>query len=308
VRNAFSNGQAIDFDLESPSGIDLSNPRVSPVSLAGSYGVAPFYLGTNSATPFTLMPGGTPAAGQTVTVVVADRAMPASPQTISYMVRPGDTLYAIAGNLAVMLNTNAYLAGLHMVANVIGPVNQPTVTLYWPANAPVTPTVTSASSGLAITHPGGTAQGGSIGMIENIALGDPSHPTILAGGATGTWKISGVSGLLYPGWASFPSANGLVQFFGVYDMAYGVNVSGTGCTNGGGNFSTNSGGTIAETTASTGCTIRFNPPWPWAPNCIVQGYGATQPRSVTEPTATSFSWTNPAPAAAQKFTYKCDFH
>ena len=66
-------------------------------------------------------------------------------------------------------------------------------------------------------------------------------------------------------------------------------------------------GVVSEPASNTGGTITFNAAWPWAPNCTVQGMGATQPITIT-PSTTTLVWTNATLGAGQRFRYQCDFY
>jgi transglutaminase-like putative cysteine protease len=62
--------------------------------------------------------GGTPAAGNTVTLTVTDAALPGGVQAVSYTLPSGATLASVNTNFAAAINANANLAGIGVTATV----------------------------------------------------------------------------------------------------------------------------------------------------------------------------------------------
>lgn len=256
---------------------------------------APIAFGTNWTEPTSGLVSGASLPGSNTT---------AWTETVTYAVDqiPGltDSLGTTAEFLENLINTDPVLVGNHVWASFGGDV----ITVSAPSVFPAI-TVTAASTGGLTTATGsGSAPASPSGAIDGIIVGgaSSSYP-ILSQLNGGSWQVSNVdysNGKLWANWFIGASAT----FTGLTGIISNVNpaVSGTGCS---AVALRDSGGTILETSSSTGCTVTFGTPYPFAPVCSVQGYGATQPSSVTAATTTSFAWSNTAPSGNQQFGVRC---
>lgn len=126
----------------------------------------------------TITVGGTPQAGNVVTLTVNDPALSPNPQAVSYTVQAGNTTTNVASGLATAINANANLAARNITATSSGAV----VTLQVKTgNATTYSKTTTGTVTLTVPNPGyGT--GGNLSTKyagkTNQAILETAHPHI----------------------------------------------------------------------------------------------------------------------------------
>jgi hypothetical protein len=259
---------------------------------------SPIAFGTNWTEPTTGLIVGTSPPGSNNTVWS---------ENVTYTVNqiPGvtDSLLTTAEFLEAAINSDATLTGNHVWATY---KSGPTIIIDAPSIYPTITVTTSVTGTLTAPVTTGVAQISPSGAVRGMIVTASKNYPLFEKLNGGSWEFSGMNTdalHLWPNWA--------VGFSATYDFIYNTpgnlnpTVTGTGCSYNANNNLRDTGGYITETTASTGCTVVFAVPFPYPPICSVVGYGSAQPASITLPTTTGFSWTNPAPSATESFGVRC---
>lgn len=167
------------------------------------------YCAGASATPTVVTIGGTPRAGDTVTLTFTSASLTGSPVSVTYTVVAGDTTSTIAAALETLVNRVQSL----IVGKVYAIASAATLTAYWPADVTLTCSASATGTTTASTA-SGTAQPGSYGQIRAISaplIG--SNPILQFGdtvGVTNNWSVVGIapgSGTVASTWISTPAGS-----------------------------------------------------------------------------------------------------
>lgn len=277
---------------------------------------ASIYLAGPTNTPKTLTLSGTPALGDTVAVTITGATIPTGAATYTYTVTNKDLRYngvnelaSIVRHLEFMTNSLSALAGAHIYG--AGNDND-SFNIAWPATDTNTVgvVVTTSDSLAANLTDDDPEQGAAVSFINLVdQVQDVLTPIFYLAGATGNVFVDAFysEGGYFPGWIGGAAGHPLAtdNLFMRSPNFFRPPTLSTGCLTVGND--TDLGGIIREQVGTTGCTVTFNIPFPWTPNCTVQGIGV-EPAAIDSVTPYALTWSNSAVGSAQNFSYKCPFN